>query len=258
MDRRQKVAQLLQERAQQLGSRYLSLMAARAGTDPFIKVKKMIKDLIVKLMEEANAEADQKGYCDTELSTNKLTRDDKSSHVEELTAEVEKLTSDVSQMARDLSTLSGQIGDLRDSQKKATDLRGKEKAINTETISDAKEAQVAVERATHVLKEFYAKAADASLLQDTEDAGSDAAFGEELSEAAQAPYKGMQGESGGVVGFLEVVLGDFAKLESTTSAAEDEAANSYDKFMTESTEDIEVKGVEVEHLTKKKETTVET
>ena len=53
-----------------LGSRVLSALAVRVEADPFAKVKKMIKDFIVKLMEEANEEAEYKGWCDTELSTN--------------------------------------------------------------------------------------------------------------------------------------------------------------------------------------------
>merc|ERR1712070_389100 len=86
----ERVAEFLQGRAKKLGSRYLSLVAARAQEDPFGKVKKMIKDLIVKLMEEANAEADHHAYCTTELATNKQTREIKSSEVDELTANLEE------------------------------------------------------------------------------------------------------------------------------------------------------------------------
>merc|ERR1719160_1414147 len=63
----QRVAQYLQDRSRELNSRVLSALAVRVADDPFKKVKKMIKDLIVRLMEEANEEA---GWCDTELSTN--------------------------------------------------------------------------------------------------------------------------------------------------------------------------------------------
>ena len=50
----------------------------------------MIKDLIVKLMEEANEEAEHKGWCDTELSTNEQTRKEKTEAVETLHAEIDE------------------------------------------------------------------------------------------------------------------------------------------------------------------------
>merc|ERR1719277_2517077 len=65
-----RAAQYLRARASELNSRVLGAIAQRANDDPFAKVKKMIKDLIVRLMEEANEEAEHKGWCDTELSTN--------------------------------------------------------------------------------------------------------------------------------------------------------------------------------------------
>jgi len=77
-----RAAQYLQDEATRLNSRVLSALAVRAEADPFSKVKKMIKDLIVRLMEEANEEAEHKGWCDTELSTNEQTRKEKTSGVE--------------------------------------------------------------------------------------------------------------------------------------------------------------------------------
>merc|ERR1712125_34887 len=68
-----RAADYLRAQARRLNSRVLSSIAARASADPFAKVKKMIKDLIVRLMEEANEEAEHKGWCDTELSTNEQT-----------------------------------------------------------------------------------------------------------------------------------------------------------------------------------------
>jgi len=246
--RRERVTSLLESRAKALGSRYLSLMATHASADPFGKVKKMIKDLIVKLMEQANREADHKAYCDTELATNKQTREIKQSEVEELTASIEKNTAESAQLAEEIKELSEAMAQLRREQAEATAIREKEKATNAQTVADAKAAQVAVQRATKVLKDFYAKAnGDAALLQ------SDGRLGDEMAQATKEPYKGMQSDKGGIVGFLEVILSDFARLEAETSSAEDAAASAYEKFMDESNEDIAVKTTATEHKTSKRE-----
>merc|ERR1719152_475348 len=72
---------------------------------------------------------------------------------------------------------------------------------------------------------------------------------------SSAPYKGMQDESTGVVGMLEVILSDFARLESETSSDEDAAQAAYEKFMDDANEDAAVKQAEVDHKTTKKQRT---
>merc|ERR1719213_646250 len=85
-----RVAAYLKRQATSINSRVLSVLATRVAADPFKKVKKMIKDLIVKLMEEAQAEAEHKGFCDMEMATNKNTRDKKSEDVINLTASIDE------------------------------------------------------------------------------------------------------------------------------------------------------------------------
>merc|ERR1712093_496733 len=142
-----RVAKYLQSRATQLNSRVLSAIAARVSEDPFKKVKKMIKDLIVRLMEEANEEAEHKGWCDTELSTNEQTRIEKTQAVETLHAEIDQLEASIAKLTEDIGELTKAVAELDAAMAKATKLRQEEKAKNTETISDAEEAQTAVERA---------------------------------------------------------------------------------------------------------------
>jgi len=235
-----------------LGSRSLSVLASRAAADPFGKVKTLIKDLIVKLMEQANSEADSKAYCDAELATNKQTRENKADEVEELTAAVEKHTAESAQLASEIKDLSDAIAEVMGQQAEATKMRSEEKATNTKTVADAKEAQDAVESAAQVLRDYYAMASDASLLQGS------VGLGQEMDTATHAPYKGMQVAGGNILGFLDVVLSDFARLESETSSAEDLAAESYETFMTDSNEDVAVKNTEMSHKEEAKQQTDET
>jgi len=250
---RQQVVQFLQGRAQKLGSKYLALIATRAGSDPFGKIKKMIKDLIVKLMEEANAEADQNAYCTTELATNKQTREIKSSEVEELTAELESNNANLEKLTTEITELSDEVAEIKGQQNTATGIRSAEKKTNAASVADAKVAQAAVEKATTVLKEFYGSvAAGAALVQDS------ASMKQEMSQAASLdPYKGQQAGSGGIMGMLEVILSDFARLETETTESENSAADTYEKFMNESNEDVAVKETEIEHKSNKKDQTSE-
>merc|ERR1719395_368916 len=110
--------------------------------------------------------------------------------------------------------------------KEATEFRGTEKEENMKTIKDAKEAQDAVNQALVILKEFYAK---------------QGAFLQAAQVPEMAAYKGMGGAKKGVVGMLEVILSDFARLEAETTADENTAAREYEQFMSDSKADAKAK-----------------
>merc|ERR1719444_110526 len=142
-----KLAAFLAERARTSGSRVLSEISQQVTANPFKKVKKLIKDLIVQLMEEATAEVEHKGWCDTELTTNKQTRDAKTADVASLTSEIEGLTATIAELTQDLADLADQIKELEAAMAKATEDRTSSKATNEQTIKEAKLAQTAVSNA---------------------------------------------------------------------------------------------------------------
>merc|ERR1719219_2268431 len=233
-------AAYLKDMAKRLNSRVLLAVADRAAADPFRKVKKMIKDLITRLMEEANEEAEHKGWCDTELSTNEQTRKEKTEAVETLHAEIDTLEASIAKLTEEIADLTEAVAALDAAMAKATAIRAEEKATNELTIKDSQEAQTAVAQALTVLKEFYAKAGEATALL-------------QQPEIFDSPYKGMQSENGGVVGMLEVIESDFARLEADTKAAEASAQKEYDTFMTDSKVDKQAKSTDIEHKTAKKQ-----
>jgi hypothetical protein len=239
------VAVFLADSAKRCNSRVLSMVAVKVRDGPFDKVKKMIKDLIVRLMEEATQESEHKGWCDTELGTNKQTREDKSEDVDMLVAKRDQLSADIAKLGDEIAQISDDVAELDAAVAEATKVRGEEKAKNTQTIADAQEAQTAVASAIEVLNAFYAKAADAtSLVQQTPDLDAPATF--------DKPYTGMQSENGGVMGMLEVIQSDFARLEAETRASESAGADEFQRFSDESAKDKAVKNTDLDHKDKTK------
>jgi len=237
-----RVVAYLNAQSSRSNSRLLAALAVRVAEDPFKKVKKMIKDLIVKLMEEAAEEAEHKAFCDTELSTNEQTRKEKTEGVETLHAEIDELEASISKLTDEITELTKAVAELDAATAKATSIREEEKAKNTQTIKDAQAAQEAVAKALGVLKDFYEKAGDAT------------AFVQRQPEVfSDEPYKGMGGAKGGVIGMIEVIQSDFARLESETSSGEAEAQTQYDEFMTDSSMDKGAKSTAIEHKTGKKQ-----
>jgi len=230
-------ASFLQAQARELNSRVLAALSLRVAEDPFGKVKKLIQDMVYKLMEEANEEAEHKGFCDTELGTNKMTREKKTTTADELTATIDELTSQISLLGNEISILAEEVSDSDAAVSEATSIRTEEKAKNTETIAEASQAGTAVKQALGVLQSYYD---GLSLLQRTS------------KTAARNPAQ--SGSSTGVIGMLEVILSDFQRLESSTKASEETNQASFEKFTTESSQ---VKAVKQQHIKNKSETRTE-
>ena len=84
--------------------------------------------MITKLMEEANEEADAKGFCDTEMATNKQTRETKASEVDEISSGVEEKSALAAKLAEQVSHLGESIAEIKESQASANAFREEEKA----------------------------------------------------------------------------------------------------------------------------------
>jgi hypothetical protein len=134
----------------------------------------------------------------------------------------------------DIEDLNDGVRELEAAMAKATADRTASKEKNIETIEEAKEAQAAVETAMRILKDYYAKAAEATAFTQQSPA-------EDAPETFDAPFQGQQTQGGGVIDFLEVILSDFARLESEASNSEASEAEEYDKFMFESKKDMALK-----------------
>jgi len=155
----------------------------------------------------------------------------------------DKLGAEIAELAQTIATLSSEISTLNDEHAKRQKLRSEEHQENMETIQDAKEAQIAVKKATQILKDFYRKGADATALNQQP---------ENKPEIFDEKYTGMQSEHGGVQGMMEVILSDFVRLQSDTETAENEAQHEFNAFSTKNKSSVAQKEEEKKDANKEK------
>lgn len=268
---RRHLRDFLASEGQRLHSRRLALLAEQLAANPFGKVMSMIDGMIKRLMEEANEDAQHEGFCDTEMGKSKITRTKLSEEIDGLSAAVEDGKATITQLGQSTAELAKEVEELVKAMTEASDMRMQEKATNAETVKDAKAAQVAVQRATKVLKTFFEKALTATaLVQGKGKTPSPRKWGlktgvkmgtEEWNALANPElegtvdtghkeqmqtfgdkYEGQQDDNEyGVLALLEVIQSDFATLEADTSAAEAASQKAYDEFMVESKRNQAVK-----------------
>jgi len=243
-DGRQEIADLLKSKGAELRSTLLTSLATQVAgdKDPMAKVKVLIQDLIERLLKQSENEANQKGWCDKAQSEAKQKRDTAAEEIEAVNAAMGKLESRRDKLSGDLKSLEKDIGDLKNSTKKAEEDRAEEKTEHEAVIKEANEGLDALNMCIDLLEKFYkssakAKVALAQAKQGPEEDAPDAGF-----EAGEA-YTGAQGDSGGVIGMLEVMRSDFERTVKETTLAEEAAAQDHTEFMTETGKSIAEKEV---------------
>jgi DNA repair exonuclease SbcCD ATPase subunit len=245
------VISLLKGQGQKLKSTLLVSLATRIAADPFAKIKKLIQELIERLLTEAANEADQKGWCDKAMADAKQKRDYAAEEIADLNTKMAKLEALSTKLGEELKELREAIADLEKSRAEAEKNRAEEKAENEHTVLEAKEGLRAVNMALDILTKFYKTAAkaevDLSLAQGPLDDAPETDF--KIGEA----YKGAQAEKGGILGMLEVIQSDFERTIKETIKLEKEAEQDHLEFMTETGKDLAEKTVAEKETAKLKD-----
>merc|ERR1719160_286519 len=193
-----------------------------ASSDPFVKIRGLIEDMIAKLLKEAEEEATQKAFCDEEMGKSKKSQAEKTATIEKLQTRIDGATATIAELTEAVKTLEAEIADIDKAQAEATESRTKENADNTAAIKDFRDSANAVVAAMGVLKSFYEGAA---LIQ----------TGNTASISSKRPeFGGAKSDTGSsIISVLEVAESDFTSLLAETETAEDAAADSYEKLTKE-------------------------
>merc|ERR1719433_1130583 len=120
-----RIRDFLVAEGQRLHSQSLTLLAQQVMADPFAKVKKMIDNLIKRLLEEANEDAKHEGFCDEEMGKSKVTRNKLTSDIDGLTASIDDGQATIAALTEDIAQQSQDVTGLDTAMKEATDLRKK-------------------------------------------------------------------------------------------------------------------------------------
>merc|ERR1719201_2661967 len=206
--KRDKVVGILKQLSQTHHSFAFAQLASMATSDPFVKIRGLIEDMIAKLLKEAEEEATQKAFCDAEMGKSKTSQDEKTATLDKLSARIDGATSTIAELTEAIKTLEAEVAEIDKAQAEATTLRTTEKEDYLVASKDFKDSAEAVAKAIEVLKNFY----EGSFIQLT----------------AKTGLKSKQPELGGaksdiahtIISVLEMSEEDFTTLLAETEATE--------------------------------------
>jgi len=233
--KREKIVSLLTSAGKKLQSAVLSTLALKvAKDDPFKKIKGMIQELIERLLQEEADEANHKGWCDTEISKTLKDRDYRLRDITDLHSSIEKLNARKEKLNLTKTELTEEIATLEEDLANQTAAREEEKAEHEQTIADSEEGLEAIKEAIDILDHFYKAAAKALVQQPSvDDEAPDAGFDD--------TYKASQGAATGILGMMEVIMGDFERTIKETTAAEEQAKRDFIEYDRETRMSIAAK-----------------
>merc|ERR1719218_449060 len=220
-EKRTKVVSNLKQLGQTHHSFAFAQLASMATSDPFVKIRGLIEDMIAKLLKEAEEEATQKAFCDAEMGKSKKSQEEKTMTLDKLQSRIDGAESTIAENTESIKTLEAEIAEIDKAQAEATMIRTTEHEDYLVASKDFKDSAEAVAKAIEVLKAFY----EGSFLQ----------------VSSKTSLKSKQPEFGGaksdiahtIISVLEMSEEDFTTLLAETESTEDEAVKAYEALTDE-------------------------
>jgi septal ring factor EnvC (AmiA/AmiB activator) len=196
--RKQKAPELAQL-AKQMAS--AMRVGARAGQDPFGKVKGLISDLISKLEADAATDASHNAYCEKEMAESKTKQGEKTYEIEKLSTKISSMSARSAQLKEEVAALQKSLAELAAAQADMDKIRSAENELYVSSKAETEKGLEGTKLAIKVLKEYY-----------------------DMSDKA---HEAATGSASGIIGILEVIESDFSKGLAELIATEDSAAAAY-------------------------------
>merc|ERR1719163_1644558 len=208
----------------QLASRLGSAVRLNHGADVFAKIKGMIGDMIEKLEQEAAEAAELKEWCDKEIAESTAKKEDVTATFEKLSTKIDSASARSEKLKEEVATLQKELADLAKLTAEMDKIRGEEKAAFEKNHPEMEQGLKGVKLALKILNDYYAKAGKA--------------------------HGSSDGAGSGIIGMLEVIESDFTKGITQMVAAEEMAADTYEKETKENALEKTTKEQDVKYKTK--------
>jgi len=218
----------------QLGSRINAVIhyGTNTGEDIFAKVKGLIRDLIIKLDEEAQAAATEKAFCDENLPETESKEADMEEQIQVLKARLDRDSARFAEIKEDISHLQSQLATIAKAQAEMDKIREEEHTAFVAAKNDLEIGIDGVRKAINLLKDYFAE-------KDSEQASTppaDDAEGPMLLQFARQPsppeihHKSRDGAAAaGIIDVLEMLESDFATSLTKEQTGEASAQSEYEK-----------------------------
>jgi len=211
------LAQLAQRMAQVIRA------GSRAGDDPFAKVKGLIKDMIEKLLSDAQSDATEHAFCEKEMAETEAKKAEKEADIEKLSTDIDAKSAKSAKLKEQVAELQKELAALASTQAEMDKIRAEEKSAYDANSAEMEKGINGVKLALKVLNDYYAK---------------DSAHGS------------AGGAGNGIIGLLEVCESDFTKGLAEMTATEQSAAAEYDQLTKANNIEKATKEQDVKYKTK--------
>jgi hypothetical protein len=220
-----KVGRILKKLAREHHSSALAQLASRISslsrngafrtTDPFVKIRGMITDMIEKLDKQMGAEAEEKAYCDEEMGKTEEKKKELETTVEKLTNKIDKSAARSAELKDQVATLQEELAILAKETEQMNKVREDEHAVYVQEKGDLTKGLAGIRKALELLRDYYGSA---SLLQE-----------DDAQPAAPAGHSKSGGAGGSIISILEVAESDMAKELAKIEAEEADEQAAYEE-----------------------------
>jgi chromosome segregation ATPase len=207
----------------QLAQRIMAMSRSGAfrTSDPFVKIRGMIQDMISKLEEQMGAEAQEKAYCDEEMKKTEEKKTKLETAVEKMTNKIDKSSARSAALKEGVTKIQDELATLAKEQKEMDKVRADEHAVYLKQSADLKKGLAGIRKALDLLKDYYGGASSAALVQ--EDASAD-----DSQPTPPAGHQKSGGAGGSIISILEVAEDDMAKELAKVESQEADEQAAYD------------------------------